>query len=70
MFLAFLAGIALATQAILNSHLGQILSSPLLAAFVAFLSSSITISLLIVVSVRKLPSSEIIKFVPIYLWFR
>jgi len=69
MFLAFLAGIALATQAILNTHLGQILSNPLFAAFIAFLSSIITISLVILVSVKELPSLGIIKTVPIYLWF-
>lgn len=69
MFFAFLAGIALATQASLNSHLGQLLSNSLLATFVAFTSSSFIMSIVIFLSVRRLPSIEIIKSVPIYLWF-
>ncbi len=69
MFMAFLAGIALATQATLNTHLGQILSSSLLATFIAFLSSSIVMSVVVLSSVKKLPSLEVIKSVPIYLWF-
>lgn len=69
LFLAFLAGIALATQASLNSHLGQLLSSSLLATFVAFTSSSLIMSLVLLSYVKKLPSLEVIKSVPIYLWF-
>ena len=69
MFLAFLAGIALATQATLNTHLGQLLSSSLLATLVAFLSSSVAISFAILVSLKKLPSLAIIQTVPLYLWF-
>lgn len=69
MFMAFLAGIALAAQATLNTHLGQILSSSLLATLVTFLSSSITISLVILASVKKLPSLDVIQTVPKYLWF-
>ena len=69
MFLAFLAGIALATQASLNSQLGQILSSSLLATFVAFTSSSLIMSFVLLSYVKKLPSLEVIKSVPIYLWF-
>ena len=69
LFLAFLAGIALATQASLNSHLGQLLSSSLLATFVAFTSSSLIMSLFLLSYMKKLPSLEVIKSVPIYLWF-
>lgn len=69
LFLAFIAGIALATQASLNSHLGQLLSSSLLATFVAFTSSSLMVSLFLVSYIKKLPSLEVIKSVPIYLWF-
>ena len=69
MFMAFLAGIALATQATLITHLGQISSSSLIATFVAFLSSSIIMSFVVLTYVKKLPSIEVIKSVPIYLWF-
>lgn len=69
MFLAFLGGVALATQAVLNSHLGQILSNSLLATFVAFSSSTIIMGFVIVTYVKKLPPLEVVKSVPIYLWF-
>ena len=69
MLMAFFAGIALATQAVLNTHLGQLLSSSLLATFVAFLTSSIVMGMVVLTSVQNLPSLEVVKSIPIYLWF-
>ena len=69
MFMAFIAGIALATQAMLNTHLGQLLSSSLLATCIAFISSSLIMSVVVCVYVKKMPSMEVITSVPIYLWF-
>ena len=69
MFLAFLAGIALAIQATLNTHLGQMLSSSLLATLVAFVSGSLVISFVTLASLKKLPSFDVIQTVPTYLWF-
>ncbi|MFD2207716.1 DMT family transporter [Kiloniella antarctica] len=67
--LAFISGIAIAAQAVLNAQLGQVLKNPIYATAVAFFSSLIFISLAIVVLVRRLPEAEAVRSVPVYLWF-
>jgi len=69
MFLSFVAGIALATQASLNAHLGQLLTNSLLATFIAFISSAFFTILGVLVYMREFPSMETVKAVPSYLWF-
>jgi len=67
--LAFLSGAAIATQASLNAQLGSLLKNPLLATCVAF-SSSIFFTLLAVgVYTKDYPTKEILRTVPVYLWF-
>lgn len=66
---AFLSGAAIAAQAGMNAQLGSLLKSPLLAACVAF-SSSIFFTLLAVLAyTREYPSLEVLRAVPVYLWF-
>ena len=67
--LSFLAGIAIVTQANLNAYLGQLLASSVIATFVALSTSAIFVLLVIFVYVKEIPSIDIIKSVPIYLWF-
>ena len=69
MIVAFLAGIALATQASLNAHLGQLLSSSILATLITFLSASLITGLYVLTSIKKYPTLGVIKEVPTYLWF-
>jgi len=69
LFLSFVAGIALATQASLNAHLGQLLSNSLLATFVAFTSSAFFTIMGVLFYMREFPSMQTVKAVPTYLWF-
>jgi bacterial/archaeal transporter family-2 protein len=67
--IAFIAGVAIATQANMNAQLGVILKNPLLATVVAFFSSLIFTSLMLLLFMKKMPAYEVIKTVPLYLWF-
>lgn len=67
--IAFSSGAAISIQAAMNAQLGNILKSPLLAACVAF-SSSVFFTLLVVMAYTKeYPPLEIVRSVPVYLWF-
>ena len=67
--IAFLAGVAIATQAAMNAQLGGLLKNSLLATCVAFFSSILFTLLAVMVYTKEYPSIEIVKSVPIYLWF-
>lgn len=67
--LALLSGAAIATQAGLNSQLGLVLKSPLIAACIAFFVSVIFTFVAIVITDKDYPSSATLKSVPVYLWF-
>ena len=67
--IAFTGGVFLAAQGAFNSQLGVLLKSPLLAAVTAFFSSTFFAFLFVVVSTKNPPSLDIIKSVPLYLWF-
>ncbi|MBL4827917.1 MAG: DMT family transporter [Spongiibacteraceae bacterium] len=67
--LAFLSGVAIATQASMNAQLGSLLKSPLLAASVAFSSSVFFTLCAVLVCTKNYPSLDSIKAVPTFLWF-
>jgi transporter family-2 protein len=67
--LAILGGMFLAAQGGLNALLGVFLKNPLMAAVVAFFSSTVFALLLVVVSVRSYPDWLHLRQVPYYLWF-
>ncbi len=67
--LSFFAGIAIAIQANMNSKLGVLLTSSLLATFVALISSAVFISIAMTFFVKDFPSTDVVKSIPIYLWF-
>ncbi|WP_076420150.1 DMT family transporter [Colwellia sp. UCD-KL20] len=67
--LAILAGAAIALQSALNSQLGMLLNSPLMASSIAFILSGIfSFSTLLLL---KIPSITLttVETVPLYLWF-
>ncbi|MBL6449403.1 DMT family transporter [Fulvivirga sp. 29W222] len=66
--LAFTGGIFLAMQGGLNAQLGVLLKNPLLASLIAFFNSTMFAFLIIVFSVRSIPSAQQLKEVPWYLW--
>jgi len=66
--LAIIGGVFLAAQGGLNSHLGVLLKNPLIATFVAFLSSTI-FACVFFLSVKNPPTWIEIKEIPVYLWF-
>lgn len=67
--LSFFAGAAIALQASLNAHLGQLLTSSLLATVIAFISGAIYLSLAAMILLPKLPPLDTLRSVPVYLWF-
>jgi len=67
--LSFFAGIAIVIQANINSKLGVLLSSSLLATSIALFGSFIFTSIAVTFLVKEFPSVEMIRSVPIYLWF-
>ncbi len=67
--LAFIGGVCLAAQGGLNAQLGVILKNPLMAAVVAFVSSSIIAGLLVAFTVKTYPSVQQLREVPFHLWF-
>jgi len=67
--IAFSSGAAISTQAAMNAQLGSLLKNPLLATCIAFCSSIFFILLAVMVYTKEYPSIEIIRSVPVYLWF-
>jgi len=67
--LAFIAGVLITAQTSLNTQLGQLLKSPILATGIAFTSSLAFILCIVVFFVKQYPSAAMIKSVPLYLWF-
>lgn len=67
--LSFFAGIAIALQANMNSKLGVLLTSSLLATFIALISSATFTFIAMTFFVKDFPSISVVKSVPIYLYF-
>jgi transporter family-2 protein len=67
--IAFVAGVAIATQASMNAQLGVLVKNAVLATTVAFLNSFIFTLIVLIFFAKRLPGFEIIKAVPYYLWF-
>ncbi|MCG8314274.1 MAG: DMT family transporter [Pseudomonadales bacterium] len=66
--LALLAGAAIAIQAPINAHLGVLLNSAMWASATAFLMACLFTLIAILCVVQPLPSFDLIKQVPLYLW--
>ena len=69
LLLAFTGGIFLALQGSLNAQLGVLLRHPLLATVVGFFFSTLFALLLAVGQIRQLPAREVLRQVPVYMWF-
>jgi len=67
--MAFVAGVAIATQASMNAQLGVLVKNAVFATMVAFFSSFLFISIVLVFVTRTYPGMAVIKTVPHYLWF-
>ncbi|WDE03346.1 DMT family transporter [Thalassomonas viridans] len=67
--LALIAGAAIATQTSMNAQLGIMLKNPLLATSVAFVSSIFFTLCGVLLVNREIPSMEMVRAVPVYLWF-
>ena len=67
--LALTGGIFLAMQGGLNAQLGVLLRNPLLASLATFFCSAMFVFLIVVFSVKSIPSLQQLKDVPYYLWF-
>ncbi|MFC0874962.1 DMT family transporter [Saccharicrinis sp. FJH2] len=68
-FFALTGGIFLSVQGGLNAQLGSLLKSPLLASLVAYLFSTLFAFLLVLFSIKQVPSMQQVKAIPFYLWF-
>jgi len=67
--LAFTAGVLITAQTSLNSQLGLLLKSPMLATCIAFTASLIFTIGIVALFSKEYPSAVMIKSVPLYLWF-
>ncbi len=67
--LALIAGAAIAAQANMNAQLGLLLKSSLIATAFAFFSSFTFSAIGMIVILRSYPSVELLRQVPVYLWF-
>ena len=67
--LAFIAGVLITAQTSLNTQLGQLLKSPLLATGIAFTSSLLFTLCIVGLFIKQYPSPAMVKSVPFYLWF-
>ncbi|MGB3588090.1 MAG: DMT family transporter [Tunicatimonas sp.] len=67
--LAFVGGVFLAMQGGLNAQLGVLLKNPLLASLVAFFTSACYAFIVVVTTVKDIPTLPQLKQVPYYLWF-
>jgi transporter family-2 protein len=66
--LAFSSGVAISTQAAMNAQLGGLLKNPLLATCIAFITSVVFTLLALMLYTKELPTPEIVRSVPAYLW--
>ena len=66
---AMTGGVLLSIQGGLNSQLGVLLKNPLLATLVAYVFSTIFAFILVIISIRHMPTVQQVKEIPIYLWF-
>ncbi len=69
LLLAFMVGIMVVIQGGLNSRLGMHLESPLLATAAALSLSATFTVIAVLVTGRQLPSIQVLKEIPIHLWF-
>jgi len=67
--IAFVAGIAMTTQASMNARLATLVNNALFATTIAFLSSFVFISIILLLFTKQMPALNTIKAVPCYLWF-
>lgn len=64
-----MAGAAIATQASMNASLGVMLKSSLIGTAIAFMLSGLLTLVAVLISTKQYPQIEVIKLVPLYLWF-
>lgn len=69
MLFALTGGIFLSIQGGLNAQLGTLLKNPLLATLVAYLFSTIFAFVLVLFSLKNVPTIQQVKEIPTYLWF-
>ena len=67
--LAFFAGVLITAQTSLNTQLGMLLKSPILATSIAFSVSLLFTLIAVGLFLNQYPSPAMIKSVPYYLWF-
>lgn len=67
--LAVLTGFMVVLQGGLNSKLGTLLQSPLLAALSTLFFGAVFTSIAVVVTAKGLPSLPALRAIPVYLWF-
>lgn len=66
---ALTAGAAIAIQAAINAKLGVLLKSAIMSTSITFLVSFVFMSCVVIVSAQQYPNLEVIKSIPVYLWF-
>lgn len=69
MLFALIGGVFLSAQGGLNSQLGASLKNPLLATLVAYLFSTLFAGILVLLSLKNIPTLQQVKAIPVYLWF-
>lgn len=69
MLFALTGGVLLSVQGGLNSQLGVLLRNPLLATLVAYLFSTLFAFVIVLFSIKSVPTAQQVKEVPFYLWF-
>jgi len=67
--LAFIAGVLITAQTTLNTQLGLLLKSPIIATSIAFTSSLVFTLCIVGLYIKQYPTPAMVKSVPIYLWF-
>ncbi len=67
--LAFIGGIFLAAHGGFNSQLSELLKSPLLASFAAYIFSAAIAFVGVALNLKALPSFDQLKVIPHHLWF-
>ncbi|MCM4153929.1 EamA-like transporter family protein [Arenibacter sp. N53] len=67
--LSFSVGILVVIQGGINARLGVLLNNTLLATSAALVMSASFTLIAVLVTVRELPSLELIKLIPSYMWF-
>ena len=69
MLFALTGGVLLSLQGGLNSQLGVLLRNPLLATLVAYLFSTLFALVMVLLSIKSVPTMQQVKEIPFYLWF-